>query len=479
MCSMPAVLSGKYRFCRVLGRGQSSTVYLAVHKELKEYRVIKCMSRESAEYEQFLREAHMLRDLRHPGIPIIHDLAEDEKHCYLIEEYLSGNSLWNVVSTQGSLSKAIAIRYGIQICRLVQFLHSKTTPILFLDLHPKNLLLCDGLLKLVDFGQAVRADEAGKLTKRYGTAGFAAPEQYTTDDLDERTDLYAIGAVLYFMLTGHCPEPIPVYTGRFFDAATERILRGCLAPARDERIPNVAELEKELTKLTGMMDGGAEEQAVLSLTIAVAGARAGAGATHLAVGLTAHLSQRGISCIYEEMNSSGAIRQMADWLGLEAERDGCVRIKGVPFLPCYGPAVRLESPEACSVVIRDYGTDWPHIPLHQADAVFLVGGSRWWEQEAVYAACKVLTRHPGFALIYNHISGQKIILPSEAKKAQCFPMPFFPDPFANQSRIATFYQTVLKSSLGGRKELDYLCCEDSVCAGVKRLFRRRPKRSGS
>lgn len=475
---MPAVLSGKYRLCRILGRGQSSIVYLAVHKELKEYRVIKCISRESADYGQFLGEAHMLRDLRHPGIPIIHDLAEDAKHCYIIEEYLSGNSLWTTVSAQGSLSKAKTIQYGIQICRLVQFLHSKTNPILHLDLHPKNLLLCGDLLKLVDFGRAVRADEAGKLTKRYGTAGFAAPEQYTREDLDERTDLYAIGAVLYFMCTGRCPDQIPSYDRQFFDTALERILRRCLAPLREERYPGVALLEKDLVSLMKTADGGAEEQAVLSLTIAVAGARGGAGATHLAVGLAAYFSQCGVSCIYEEKNSSGAVRRMADMFGLEPGRDGCIWVKGMPFLPCYGPAACLEAPAVCSVMIWDYGSEWSQIPLHQADAVFLVSGSRWWEQEAAEAACQVLGRHPGLLLIYNHISGQKIILPSEAKRAKCFPMPYFPDPFKIHSRISEFYQVLLQSSLRGRKEMDYLCCEDSFWAGIKRMFRRGRGRSG-
>jgi len=66
---------------------------------------------------------------------------------------------------------------------------------LYLDLQPKNLLLCDDVIKLVDFDHAVHQNEADRLTKRYGTEGCAAPEQYTMEALDERTDIYAIGVI--------------------------------------------------------------------------------------------------------------------------------------------------------------------------------------------------------------------------------------------------------------------------------------------
>ena len=83
------------------------------------------------------------------------------------------------------------------------------TPVLYLDLQPKNLLLYKNTIKLIDFDHAVYADEAERLAERYGTAGCAAPEQYTGDVLDGRTDIYAIGAVLHYMLTGHFPgEPV-------------------------------------------------------------------------------------------------------------------------------------------------------------------------------------------------------------------------------------------------------------------------------
>ena len=91
---------------------------------------------------------------------------------------------------------AMIVSVGIQICRLVDYLHSaKPNPILYLDLQPKNLLLCRDIVKMVDFGQAIFLNEVSSIEKRYGTVGYAAPEQYLDEDLDERTDIYAVGDV--------------------------------------------------------------------------------------------------------------------------------------------------------------------------------------------------------------------------------------------------------------------------------------------
>lgn len=175
--------------------------------ELEEYRAIKQVAKTCTDYSQFRKEALILKTIRHPGIPIVYDLEEDEDYSYLIEEYLEGNSLYALISETGHFSKAMTIRYGIQICHLVNILHSaRPTPILYLDLQPKNLIICHDTVKLIDFDHAVHLSDAKNLSQRYGTVGCAAPEQYTGDVLDERTDIYAIGAVLHYMLTGHYPR---------------------------------------------------------------------------------------------------------------------------------------------------------------------------------------------------------------------------------------------------------------------------------
>ena len=105
--------------------------------------------------KHFRREALVLKELRHPGIPIVYDVEEDEFYSYLIEEYLEGESLYDLVKKQGHLSQELTISYGIQLSCIMSYLHlAGPNPILHLDLQPKNLLLCHDTLKLIDFGLA-------------------------------------------------------------------------------------------------------------------------------------------------------------------------------------------------------------------------------------------------------------------------------------------------------------------------------------
>lgn len=154
------ILFGKYQICRVIGSGRSGTVFLAKHLGLDEFRAIKRVAKEGS---GFLRETAVLRNLRHPGIPIIYDMEEDSIFYYLIEEYLEGESLYALVNRQGSLTGSKLISFGMELCQIMDYLHSfKPNPILYLDLQPHNILICRGTLKLIDFDQAVSVSHTGK-----------------------------------------------------------------------------------------------------------------------------------------------------------------------------------------------------------------------------------------------------------------------------------------------------------------------------
>ena len=93
----------------MLGRGRSGTVYLAKHKDLEEYRAVKLVEKTRMDYEQFRKEALILKELRHPGIPIVYDLVETEQFSLLIEEFLEGETLYALVSGMGHFSFRFAI----------------------------------------------------------------------------------------------------------------------------------------------------------------------------------------------------------------------------------------------------------------------------------------------------------------------------------------------------------------------------------
>ena len=191
------VLFGKYRLCRKLGAGRSGNVFLAWHTELEEYRAVKIVPKTMADYETFRKEALFLKTLRHPGIPLVYDVEEDLTNSYLIEEYLEGESLYALVKRLGSLSMKTAAEIGIQVCRLIQFMNTADNPILYLDLQPKNLLVCNGAVRLIDFDHAQYAEDVTAFGERYGTIGFAAPEQYRGEPLPDGRLRHWCALILY------------------------------------------------------------------------------------------------------------------------------------------------------------------------------------------------------------------------------------------------------------------------------------------
>ena len=176
-------------------------------------------------------------------------------------------------------------------------------------------MLWKDTMQLIDFDHAVYADEAEHMEERYGTIGCAAPEQYSGDVLDGRTDIYAIGAVLHYMLTGHFPGE-RIRTGQAeLSGITERhlmcVIRKCLQKEKDKRFQTVAELEQSLKELWSQSEYGVfrygTKRMEKSLVIAVAGSRHGVGTTHIAMGFTAYLQRCGMPAVYEEHNESGAV----------------------------------------------------------------------------------------------------------------------------------------------------------------------------
>lgn len=438
------VLFGKYQLFQVIGTGRTCTVYLALHTGLEEYRAIKKISKASMDHKDFFREATILKGLRAPGIPVIYDLEEDEEYYYLIEEYLEGPSLQEVVEKEGPLSKAMTVSVGIQICRLVYYLHSAgPNPILYLDLQPKNLLLCHYTVKLIDFGQAVFSEDAGKLKKRYGTAGYAAPEQYTDDRLDERTDIYAIGQIMHFLLTGKA-------AGKGGERAEEKsfglkkIIGRCLETEKEKRYPSVTILCEELEKI---QENSSRKNHISSLTIAFAGNKSGVGTTHLAIGLSEYLKYQGFSNLYEEKNKSNAVRMMAQYEKAIADSQGIYKISGLLMKPLYGSAVKFKEPD-CKVHIYDCGTDWKKAAFSMADVQIMVKGGKWWDIN--------IPDDSGSSFVICNMAVPGICINREVRRKNAVYMkaPYFISPFSLSPEGMDFYASLMNRIWKGWKEQD-------------------------
>lgn len=450
------VLFGKYQLCKILGTGRAGTVFLAVHLGLEEYRAIKRVSKSFLDYDRFRREALILKDLRHPGIPIVYDLEEDESYSYLIEEYLEGESLFDLVKSQGHLPRELTVYYGIQLTRIIIYLHiAGEHPILHLDLQPKNLLLCQDTIKLIDFDHASSPHEANVPGERYGTIGFAAPEQYQKDGvLDERTDIYAIGVILYYMSTGQYPQQLYDQPAGI-DERLGAVIGRCLKKDKEKRFSSAQELKEQLLKLQEKNPAVENCLNSSSLKIAFAGSKSGAGTTHLAIGLSVYLNNQGYPNLYEEKNESAMASELGRALGAKRDAMGLMRCGGFIWKPFYGPGVSLREP-VFAIRILDYGNDYKRALSEGLDAIVLVCDGSFWSRESSKESARITAEASmSYGIIYNHmVQGGKIVLPKGGEPERFLKAPYFSDPFKQSREALEFYGVLLKVILRGRGLLE-------------------------
>jgi serine/threonine protein kinase len=204
------LLSGRYRLESKLGSGGMSTVYLALDEVLDRPVAIKLLHREISEeadqLERFRREARAAARLSHPNLVGVIDAGEDDGRPYIVFEYIEGRTLKRRLQEEGRLPVDEAVAYAIEIGRGLTAAHARK--LVHRDVKPQNVLIDpDGRAKVTDFGIA-RSLESKGLTatgRVLGTTDYVSPEQAMGEDVDERSDVYSLGVVLYEMLTGDVP----------------------------------------------------------------------------------------------------------------------------------------------------------------------------------------------------------------------------------------------------------------------------------
>ena len=150
-------LASKYRKIRILGSGLNGSVYLAEHKTLGVYRAIKIVPKLNNHlFEEFRKEAQILKNLHHPGIPIIYDLEESKEAMYLVEEYMQGKNLYSRVHEIGVMPYQELVTFALALCRPMDYLHKQS--IFHLDIQPGNLIIKDGQVSIIDFDHSQKQD---------------------------------------------------------------------------------------------------------------------------------------------------------------------------------------------------------------------------------------------------------------------------------------------------------------------------------
>jgi eukaryotic-like serine/threonine-protein kinase len=204
-----SVFDDRYRIERKLGAGGMADVYLAEDQELGRRVAIKILNdRHAADdsfIERFRREAKNAAGLSHPNIVSIYDRGEAEGTYYIAMEYLDGRSLKELIVGRGPAPIKTAIDYARQILAAVGFAHKHG--IVHRDIKPHNVLVnSEGRLKVTDFGIARSgASQMTEVGSIIGTAQYLSPEQARGAPVDQTSDLYSVGVVLFEMLTGQVP----------------------------------------------------------------------------------------------------------------------------------------------------------------------------------------------------------------------------------------------------------------------------------
>lgn len=217
---------------------------------------------------RFERELEVLKNLKHPNIVLSFGGSCEDKQKFYAMELVEGGSLEDQLRERGRLPWETVIEYGKQMCAALDYLHKNG--VIHRDVKPANFLIGDhGQLKLSDFGLAsvIAARRITSAGKTAGTLLYMAPEQIRGADIDARTDLYALGCVLYELITGeppfmgntpaatmhmHCKSPIPRASELALDCPAEldQLITRLLAKEPDDRPASAVEVSEALTKVT-------------------------------------------------------------------------------------------------------------------------------------------------------------------------------------------------------------------------------------
>jgi tRNA A-37 threonylcarbamoyl transferase component Bud32 len=223
---LSAILTDRYRIQRQLGQGGMATVYLADDIKLERQVALKVLRPELAAVlgtERFLAEVKITARLDHPHILTLIDSGVAEGHLYYVLPFVRGESLRDLLDREQQLGIEQALEITKHIASALDYAHRQG--VVHRDIKPENILLQEGEAMLADFGIALAVKEAGgnRLTETglsLGTPQYMSPEQATGDrDLDARSDVYSLAAVLYEMLTGD-----PPITGKTVQAVIAKLL---------------------------------------------------------------------------------------------------------------------------------------------------------------------------------------------------------------------------------------------------------------
>jgi len=281
---------GHYEIIKQLGTGGMGEVYLAKDKKLDRQVAVKILnekfSKDGSNLNRFVREAKAASALNHPNILVIHEIGDSDKTHYIVSEFINGDTLRETFKSK-TLELAEVLDIAIQIANALCAAHEAR--LIHRDIKPENIMIRpDGLVKVLDFGLAKLVEQKNRSvlglgdstelqnhTARgviMGTVNYMSPEQARGKKVDERTDIFSLGVVLYEMITGkapfagdsvletfaklieHEPEPIRNYVSGVPDEIVQ-IISKMLEKAPENRYQSVREAADDMKAINSSLSG--------------------------------------------------------------------------------------------------------------------------------------------------------------------------------------------------------------------------------
>ncbi len=199
------------------------------------------------------QEALLLQGLDHPQVVKCHELVCAGRRAYLVQNLIEGSSLQAIVKTTGPLAEQKVIKLALSMCDILDYIHSRTPPIVHRDFTPDNLMICDdSMLTLIDFNVAKQLESEDATQSVVGKHSYIPPEQFRGESCPQ-SDLYAMGCSLYYLLTGEEPEPISVARPKEkiseVSEGLNELVAKCTQQRLDRRYASAFEVKTDLAAL--------------------------------------------------------------------------------------------------------------------------------------------------------------------------------------------------------------------------------------
>lgn len=254
------IVDGTYQIINEIGSGGMGVVYLAYHLRLEKYIVMKKIKDCNADMALLRNEVDVLKGLHHPYLPQVYDFIQYENDLYTIIDYIDGYDLKYYIDNNHVFSEGQLIKWLRQLCEVLNYLHTHNPQVLHTDIKPANIIITgSGDICLIDFGISLTGNDRIKGI----SVDYSSPEQYNNVHyiksgyseycvtLDERVDIYSLGATFYHMITGIKPNLLTqlpkasAYNYGYSDVFTG-IIDKCMETNRDNRYRSAAQLLKAI-----------------------------------------------------------------------------------------------------------------------------------------------------------------------------------------------------------------------------------------